>query len=45
MDNPLTYMPYRFSLTAMGKRLSPLILTKRFTKGRQVPHVMLIDRL
>lgn len=25
----------------MRKRLSPLILTKRFPKGRQVPHIML----
>lgn len=43
MDIPLSYMPYRFSLTAVRKRLSPLILIKRYTKGRHVPHMMLID--
>lgn len=31
MDNPLTSMPYRFSLTAM-RRMRPLMLTKRYTK-------------
>lgn len=45
MDIPLTYMLYRFCLTAMRKRLSPLILTKRYTKGRHVPRMMLIDLL